>query len=340
MIKFVSIASAGLSLLILAITTAPATGAAASSEKPLFEDRVVAEGRNFEIRASELERDFTAFKANLAAQGQALPNSRRDAMERMLLDRMIFTRLLIKRATEEEKTAGKRKAKSLLETQRSRAGSETQFRQKVLSLGLSLEQFERQLTEQAISEEVLYRLLGDKIKVSDAQVREYYDEHPKDFQYPEQVEVAHILIASIDPATGQSYPPAVLAERRQLAESLCEKAKAGEDFTKLVEQYSEDPVSKNRGGTYTFPRGQMVPEFEAAAFSMDPGQISDVVESKYGFHVIKLIRKIPVRMESFENVADDIRDRLELIETQKHIPALKEQLMQEAEVKIYEENLR
>ena len=78
-------------------------------------------------------------------------------------------------------------------------------------------------------------------------------------------------------------------------EGLLKRARAGEDFAKLAKEYSEDPGSKDKGGEYKFPRGQMVPEFEAAAFSLKTNQVSDIVTTSFGYHIIKLSEKIPAQ---------------------------------------------
>jgi PPIC-type PPIASE domain len=132
---------------------------------------------------------------------------------------------------------------------------------------------------------------ADKL-VSDAEIDQYYSEHPTEF---EEVRVRHILINTQPQPPGpdaakkgeQPKPPSK-EEARKKAEEALAKARKGEDFAALVKQYSEDPGSKDKGGEYTFGHGQMVPEFEKAAFALQPGQISDLVETQFGYHIIKL----------------------------------------------------
>src|SRR5207248_9897523 len=109
------------------------------------------------------------------------------------------------------------------------------------------------------------------------------------------------------------------AKHKQL-EGILKRAREGEDFAKLAKEYSEDVVSKEKGGEYTFPRGQMVPEFEAAAFSLNTNQISDIVTTQFGYHIIKLSEKIPAKKMEFAKVAPDIKEGLKQQAMQKLIP--------------------
>ncbi len=144
--------------------------------------------------------------------------------------------------------------------------------------------------------------LREKIRPTPAQIRAYYDSHPDDFPVSDRVHAAHILI-KVD----RDAKPDVDAAAKKKAEDLAARARKGEDFAKLAEKYSEDPGSKERGGDLgPFARGSMVKAFEDAAFSMTPGQISDPVRSPFGYHVIKLIEKLPPGKQTFEEAAPKI----------------------------------
>ncbi len=131
--------------------------------------------------------------------------------------------------------------------------------------------------------------LREKLKPSPAEIQAYYDAHADEFPVPERVHAAHILIKVDKDAT-----PAQDAAARKKAEDIAARAKKGEDFGELARKYSEDPGSKAQGGDLPpFGRGQMVPAFEEAAFSMSPGEIRGPVKSTFGYHVIKLLAKLP-----------------------------------------------
>jgi parvulin-like peptidyl-prolyl isomerase len=139
---------------------------------------------------------------------------------------------------------------------------------------------------------------------------------------------------------GSEMSDAKKAEKKKLAEGLLKRAKAGEDFAKLAQEYSDDPGSKDRGGEYTFPRGQMVPEFEAAAFGMETNQISDLVTTQFGYHIIKLLEKHPAKAVSFEEAAPDIRKYLKTRGIQQQIPAFMAKLEKDAHVEILDPDLK
>jgi parvulin-like peptidyl-prolyl isomerase len=120
--------------------------------------------------------------------------------------------------------------------------------------------------------------------------------HAADFEQPEMAHVRHILLMTVDPETRMSLPTNSVAAKRKQADALLKQIRAGGDFAALAKQYSEDPGSKENGGELPeFPRGQMVPEFESTAFSMTNNQVSDVVTTQFGYHIIQMINLTPAK---------------------------------------------
>ena len=151
-------------------------------------------------------------------------------------------------------------------------------------------------TESATAEAVLKREL--KVNITDADAKKYYDDNPARFEQPEMVRASHILLMTTDPKTNTELTEDQKAAKHKEMEGILKRARAGEDFAKLAKEYSEDPGSKDKGGEYKFPRGQMVPEFEAAAFSLNTNQVSDIVTTRFGYHIIKLRRRFRPRKSS------------------------------------------
>ena len=150
--------------------------------------------------------------------------------------------------------------------------------------------------------------LRPEIKVSDDELRAYYDQHKDEYTLPERVKAQHILFKT------QGKTPEEIAKIREKATGVLERAKKGEDFNALAKQFSEDSSASNGGDLGDFGRGQMVPEFEKAAFSLGPGAISDLVTTQFGIHIIKVNSKQERRERPFEELKEAIRP---VVETRK-----------------------
>jgi peptidyl-prolyl cis-trans isomerase D len=143
---------------------------------------------------------------------------------------------------------------------------------------------------------------GGAPAVSDQQVQQYYQSHQKDYQVPEEVKVRHILI-KVD----KGADPKVDAAAKQKAEDLLKKIKAGADFAALAKANSDDPGSKEQGGELgMIQRGVTVPEFEKAAFGLEPGQVSDVIKTQFGYHIIKVEEKQTAHLKPLDEVKAQI----------------------------------
>jgi peptidyl-prolyl cis-trans isomerase D len=145
--------------------------------------------------------------------------------------------------------------------------------------------------------------LRAKVTVTPQEIESYYNSNVQQFQTPEQVRASHILIKT----DGKNE-----ADAKKQADDILKQAKApGADFAALAKKYSEDDGSKANGGDLDyFTRGRMVPEFEQAAFAMQPGQISDLVKSQFGFHIIKVVDKKPAATRSLDEVRAQIQQTL------------------------------
>ncbi len=304
------------------------------SAKAGFSNEVLAKGKGCEVKRNELDEAFILLKANAAARGQKIPEGDREKIEAQLLDRLVFTQLLLAKSTEADKAKGKEVAEKIITAYKTNAPTEEAFNRQIKAVGLTPEKFHSQMVEQGICEQVLDRELKDTINITDADTKKFYEENSAGFEQPEKVRAAHILISTKDSATNQDFSPEKKMEKKKLAEKVLQRAKKGEDFGKLAKEFSEDPGSKEAGGEYTFPRGQMVPEFEAAAFSMKTNQISELVETSFGYHIIKLNERFPPQKAEYAEVQKEIKERLQLIEIQKRLPDYLDKLKKEAGVEV------
>jgi len=147
--------------------------------------------------------------------------------------------------------------------------------------------------------------------VTDQDLQAYYDQHRDEYRVPEQVKVRHILIKTPLPAPGQKEDEKAVADARAKAEGVLKELKAGGDFAKLAEKYSDDPGSAKAGGELGWiGRGRTVPEFEKAAFSLGKGQTSDLIKSSYGFHIINLEDKQDAHLKLLAEVKGEIQEKV------------------------------
>jgi peptidyl-prolyl cis-trans isomerase D len=147
--------------------------------------------------------------------------------------------------------------------------------------------------------------------VTDQDLQSYYDQHRDEYRVPEQVKVSHILIKTPLAAPGAKEDEKAVADARAKAEDVLKQVKAGGDFAKLAEKYSDDPGSAKSGGELGWiGRGRTVPEFEKAAFSLGKGQTSDLIKSSYGFHIIRVEDKQEAHLRSLAEVKNEIAEKV------------------------------
>jgi peptidyl-prolyl cis-trans isomerase D len=148
------------------------------------------------------------------------------------------------------------------------------------------------------------------VNVSEQELESYYDQHRDEYRVPEEVKVRHILIKTPLPAPGQQEDAKAVNEARAKADDVLKQLKAGGDFAKLAEKYSEDTTAKDGGELGWIGRGRTVPEFERAAFSLPKGQISDLVKSSYGFHIIQVEDKHEAHVKPLSEVKNEITEKV------------------------------
>ena len=304
----------------------------------LFPDVPVVKAKGFEIKRSQLDDAVTSIKSTSVARGQSIPPDQMAMMEQQVLERLIQIQLLLSKASAPDKTKGEETSSKRFENVKTRAGTSEALTRQLKSVGMSPEQLRSKMLEEATAEAVLEREL--KIEVTDNEVKKFYDENPARFEQPEMVRASHILLGTKDASTGGELTDAQKEKKHKLMEDILKRARAGEDFAALAKEYTEDPGSKDLGGEYTFPRGKMVPEFEAAAFSLKTNQVSDIVTTQFGYHIIKLSEKLPAKKVELAKVSQDIKDYLKGQAVSKQLPDYMEKAKKDAQVEILDPKLK
>jgi len=324
-------------------TRAAVTNSSANELASLLSDPVVAKGKGVEIKRSQVDAALIGVKAGLNAQGRAVSPDQMLQFERQVLNDIIGLQILLTKATDADRAKGKELfQKGLDRLKKDNKLTDEEFDQKLAGSlkiqGITRAEWDKQRLDQATAGAVLEREL--KINITDEAVKKFYDENPAKFEQPEMARASHILIGTRDQATNSELSDEQKKAKLKQAEDIRKRVVAGEDFAKLAKEYSEDPGSKDKGGEYTFPRGQMVPEFEAAAFSLGTNQVSDIVTTQFGYHIIKLSEKIPAKKAELAKVSDDLKEGLKSQELQKQLPDYLEKAQKEANIEILDSRLK
>ena len=310
-----------------------------STMAALFGDPVIAKGKGVEVKQSALDEVVLGLKSAAAAHNEKIPPQQLIGIEAQMLNRLVQIQLLLQKATEADKVEGKKKAEAQIAALLERAGSQEAFDRQLKAVGMSSTELRTKITQEATATAVLTRELG--ITVSNEEATNFYSSHPTDFEKPETVTVRHILLLTMDPATHSPLSSDQVEVKRKLIEDVLKRVNAGEDFATLAGKYSEDPGSKDKGGELPpFGHGEMVPQFEAAAFSMKTNTVSDVVTTDFGFHIIKLLDKTPAEKVPYAKVEDKIKDYLIQQKTQKQAPVYLAGLSKAANVEILDPDLK
>ena len=186
------------------------------------------------------------------------------------------------------------------------------------------------LTDEHLAKSYIQKRMLPQIKVTDKDVEAYYKEHAKEFEKPETVKARHILIGFKEGIKDEEKK-----ELKKKAEKVHDKAKGGDDFAKLAAEYSDDPGSKTKGGDLGFfARGTMVHEFENAAFALKPGELSSIVETPYGYHIIKVDEKKAAETPAYDSIKEQVQAKATQAAEQKKVNDFIEKAMKDSKVEI------
>lgn len=299
-----------------------ATPPAAAAAKPVPAELpdVVARVNGQTISRDDLQQAVGELEARA---GQSVPADQRDRVVRGVLDQLIAYRLLAQESASRKVAIPDADVDARIAQIRSQFPSEQQFTQTLAQRKLTLEGLRVDIREGMQIDHMIDAEVATRTSVTPEQVNDFYTKNPSEFQQAERVRASHILIRV--PEGGDA---AAKEQARTRAAEILKEVKAGRDFAALAKEHSQDPGSAPSGGELgAFERGQMVGPFEEAAFSLPAGQTSELVETQFGFHIIKVVEKQTARAIPLEEVRKQVEQYLQgqnkERETQVFIDALK-----------------
>ncbi len=281
---------------------------------------VVARVNGEAINGAELE---SAVKGLEGRAGGPVPADQRDRVYRGVLDDMIGYRLLIQESKTRKIAVPDAEVEAQIAQIRGQFPSQQQFEQALAAQKMTLQAVRDDARNEIGVEKLVEGEIAAKIAVKPEAVSDFYKNNQDKFQQGPRVRASHILIQ-----VPQGADAAAKAAARTKAEGILKDLKAGKDFAAAAKENSQDPGSAVNGGDLGFfEQGQMVPPFEQAAFALKPGQMSEIVESQFGFHIIKVAEHQDTHVvpldEAKEKIEQYLQQQSRQAETQAFVNTLK-----------------
>jgi parvulin-like peptidyl-prolyl isomerase len=259
----------------------------------------------------------------------AIDRSQRDEYRLAALNDLIEIELLSREALKKGFTAPDDTIDAVVEENIKRFGSREQFEQALDARGFTLDLFRERNKKNAVVRMLLQELAAES-RYTDRELRDYYEENRSKYKRPDSVFLYHILI-HVDP----SSPEKEWEDKEEFAEQLLDKIRAGAEFGSVAYQYSEDPYKYKNGEIGFVHRGRLTPhELEDIAFSLGNGEVSDVIRTIHGYHILKAGEKKPGETMPFDDVRDRMRKKLERDRFDTRKKALLEKLKKKYPVEI------
>lgn len=246
-----------------------------------------------------------AVKGVEARAGGPVPVEKRDEVLRGVLDQLVAFHLLAQESRARKLDVPDTDVDSQIGQIRAGFPNEDAFAKGLAQQGMTLDQLKAQTRTRMAVAKVIESEVASKVSVQDAEVDAFYKQNTDRFKQDESVHASHILIGLPQNATAVQK-----AAARASAQAALKKIRGGADFAEVAKAASNDSSAQNGGDLGFVPRGQTVPAFEEAAFALKPGAVSGVVETQFGFHIIKVHEKRAARTAPFTEVSGQIKEFL------------------------------
>jgi len=306
----------------------PPTPTEPSGPVPVQLPEIVAYVNGEPITGPDVEMGITELEARA---GQPVPPDQRNDVVRNVLNQLIEYRLLLQETRARRTSVPEADVDEQVASLRGQFPSEEEFSETLLLRQMTLEMLRTEMRQSLRVDSLLESEIGTVPTPTPEEITEFYDQNPADFQHDESVRASHILLGFPEDADA-----AAREETRVRAASALDLVKSGADFAQVARQYSDDPGSRPNGGDLGyFQRGQMVPPFEEAAFSLAPTEMSDLIETSFGYHVIQVTDRQAAGTIPLAEVRQEIQMFLEGRERDLQMQAFVDSLRAKSQVDIY-----
>jgi peptidyl-prolyl cis-trans isomerase C len=305
---------------------APVAPAAPPKPVPEKLPDVVARVNSEDLKRAEFE---DALRTIELRNHRPIPAERRDEILRGVLDELVTYKILRQEAKAQGVVVTDAEVDAQLQQLQMKTGGEDAFKKALQEQQMTLDRLRADTRSQLAVGKLIDTQVASAPAATDSDAKDFYDKNPERFKQPEMVRASHILVR-VDPTADDSSKKAAKAK----IEGVLKRAKAGEDFAALAKENSDDGSAQLGGDLNYFPKEKMVPEFANAAFQLKTGEISNVVTTQFGHHIIKLTDRKPASVVPLVDVNDRIKQALTEQRKQERAEAFIAQLKQKSKVEV------
>ena len=274
--------------------------------------------------------DFDRLIKNMELRAnQPVPAERRDEVYRKALDQLVTYTVLSQETRSRNVAVTDAEVDTGIQQMRGQFPTEEAFKKALESRGMTIDKLKADTRIDISINKMVEAEVSTQPAPTDAQVREFYDKNPDKFKQDEAVRASHILFRVEETADAATKKKAM-----DDAQGVLKQARSGADFAELAKKHSADGSAQQGGDLNFFTRGQMVPPFDQAAFAMKPGEISDIVTTQFGYHIIKVTERRPASTVPFEQVSGRIKEFLTEQQKQQKADAFIQSLKQKAKIEV------
>ena len=297
----------------------------ASEKKP--SEGTVAAVNGLVITQEDFDREMSRVKRQLLSMGKHLNDPQMPGIKKEVLENLINRELLYQETQNKGIKIDETIINEKVMTLKKRFPGEAEFKSALAKANISEAAIKTQIEQGLSIEQLISTYVTKKITVSGQEIKAFYENHPELFKQPERVRASHILI-KVDPQADEGKR----TEAQKKIKEIQQKLQKGEDFATLAKALSEGPSKVKGGDLGYFSRGKMVKSFEDTAFALKPNEVSDIVETKFGYHLIKAIEKKPETTIAFEDAKDKLGKYLKQQKLQKEVSMYVDKLKEKAKV--------
>jgi peptidyl-prolyl cis-trans isomerase C len=279
------------------------------------------------ITQRDFDREFNGVKRRLSSMGKSVKDDQLATLKIQVLENMINLELLFQESQKKGIKIEETAIDEQVNTIKKRFPDEDGFKKALLKMNLSEGDLRSQIIREMSVRQFIDEQFVEKTIVSDKETKSYYSSHQGDFKKSEMVKARHILI-KIEPQADDSQK----AEARKKIEDIQNRLKKGEDFVSLAKEFSQCPSGAKGGDLGYFTHGQMVKPFSDKAFALAPGEVSNIVETEFGYHIIQSIDKKPATTIAYKDIKEKLQKYLKQKEVMKQVGEYTEDIKRKAKV--------